>query len=272
MSESHGPSERNGSGEPRGLTDPSGLVAASDSLGEMKRLKDEFTRFMMLYKFGIDEITTKINILKEEFSQIHDYNPIEHISSRLKTPESIIGKIERKQFGQDIEDIRQNITDIAGVRVTCSFISDTYKVFDMLTSQQDITVVRVKDYIKNPKPNGYQSLHVIVEVPVFMSDGPTPVFVEIQFRTIAMDFWASLEHKIYYKYDKAVPDTLLAELKNAAEAAGRLDLKMEHLHREVQEYSAAEALEARERQNGGAPKPLSLADRVMTELLEGLES
>ncbi|CAH0153569.1 GTP pyrophosphokinase family protein [Plantibacter sp. VKM Ac-2885] len=241
---------------------------SSDNLEELKRLKDEFTRFMMLYKFGIDEITTKLNILKEEFTQIHDYNPIEHISSRLKSPESIIGKIERKQYGQDIDDIREHITDIAGIRVTCSFISDTYKVFELLTSQQDITVVKVKDYIANPKPNGYQSLHVIVEVPVFMSDGVVQVPVEIQFRTIAMDFWASLEHKIYYKYDKAVPDSLLAELKHAAEAASRLDAKMEHLHGEVLALDRATTSRTTA---DGHPKPPSLADRVMTELIDGLD-
>ncbi|PJJ55584.1 GTP pyrophosphokinase [Compostimonas suwonensis] len=211
-----------------------GLITIdASSVDEMKQLRDDFTRFMMQYKFGIDEVTTKISILREEFSHMHDYNPIEHVSSRLKTPESIIDKVQRKGFDPSFETIRESITDIAGVRITCSFVSDTYRVFDMLTSQHDIRLVAVKDYIKNPKPNGYKSLHAIVEVPVFLSDGVVPVLVEVQIRTIAMDFWASLEHKIYYKYDQQVPQELLDDLREAAETASRLDRKMERLHDEI---------------------------------------
>lgn len=188
---------------------------------------------MMPYKFGIDEINTKISILREEFSQTHDYNPIENVSSRLKTPDSIIEKVVRRGCDPSFEAIRQAITDIAGVRVTCSFGSDVYRIFDLLTGQTDIRLVIKKDYIANPKPNGYKSLHAILEVPVFLSEGPVPVFVEVQVRTVAMDFWASLEHKIYYKYDKAVPQELLDELKEAADTASRLDAKMERLHAQI---------------------------------------
>jgi len=203
------------------------------ALAEIRELRDDFARFLMPYKFGIDEINTKISILREEFSQLHDYNPIEHLSSRLKTPEGIVEKVERKGCNSSFEAIRATITDIAGVRVTCSFVSDVYRVFDLLTGQNDIRLMVVKDYIANPKPNGYKSLHAIVEVPVFLSDGPVAVPVEVQLRTIAMDFWASLEHKIYYKYGRQVPVQLLDRLKEAADTASRLDHTMEQLHDEV---------------------------------------
>jgi putative GTP pyrophosphokinase len=199
-------------------------------LTDLWQVRDEFTSFMLSYKFGIDELMTKINILKEEFSFRHDYSPIEHVSSRLKSPESLIAKAQRKGLTPSFDAIRENVHDIAGVRVTCSFIADAYKIFDMIANQQDVTVIQVRDYIKEPKPNGYKSLHAIIEVPVFMSDHVRPVKVELQIRTIAMDFWASLEHKIYYKYNRQVPDKLLQELRDAADTANKLDLKMEHLH------------------------------------------
>src|SRR5699024_211016 len=143
-------------------------------LGELRQLRDEFTRFMMQYRFGIDEVTTKITILRDEVAHLHDYNPIQHLSPRLKTPESIVAKIDRKGCEPTFDAIRRTITDIAGVRVTCSFVTDVYRVFDMLASQADVTVLDVRDYIAEPKPNGYRSLHGIVEVPVFLSDGVVP--------------------------------------------------------------------------------------------------
>ncbi len=202
-------------------------------VGEITRLRDEFTAFMLEYKFGVDEILTKVGILREEFGLRHDYNPIEHVGSRLKSPESIIAKVQRKGVEPTFESIRAAIHDIAGVRITCSFVSDTYRVFELLTQQSDITVVSVKDYIAEPKENGYKSLHVVLSVPVFLSKGPVQVLVEVQIRTIAMDFWASLEHKIYYKYDKQVPQALLDDLTEAARTASRLDATMERLHQEV---------------------------------------
>ncbi|SDC53333.1 putative GTP pyrophosphokinase [Sanguibacter gelidistatuariae] len=204
-------------------------------------LKDDIMRFLMSYRFGIEEMMTKVNILKDEFHYIHAYNPIEHVSSRLKSPEGILKKAVRKGVPLTTEDIRAQIFDIAGIRVTCSFVSDIYTVRDMITGQSDVTVLEVRDYIKNPKPNGYQSLHIIVSVPVFLSDRTEHVTVEIQIRTIAMDFWASLEHKIYYKYDGAVPQTLLDELKDAADTATRLDHKMERLHAQVATLSVTQA-------------------------------
>lgn len=213
--------------------DPPGAGPAAEILTELRGLRDEFTRFMLCYRFGIDEISTKIRILQEEFRQVHAYNPIEHVSSRLKKPESVLEKVRRKGCEPSFASIREEITDIAGVRITCSFVSDTYRVFEMLTGQEDVRLVSVKDYIRDPKPNGYRSLHAIVEIPVYLSDGPVPVYVEVQMRTIAMDFWASLEHKIYYKYAREVPEALLTELRRAATTATQLDEEMEQLHREV---------------------------------------
>jgi putative GTP pyrophosphokinase len=208
--------------------------AASESeTARHHEIKTELTRFMMSYKFATDEMMTKINILKEEFASIHDYSPIEHVSSRIKSPEGILKKAIRKGCPLDLEAIRRQIQDVAGIRVTCSFISDTYRVLDMLASQEDVTVLEVKDYIASPKSNGYKSLHLIVAIPVFMSDRVEPVTVEIQIRTVAMDFWASLEHKIFYKYRGVVPANLVAELKEAADVANSLDLQMERLHNQV---------------------------------------
>jgi len=202
----------------------------------MELIKTELTRFLMSYKFALDEMNTKIDILKQEFQYIHEYNPIEHVKSRLKTPQNILKKAYRKGYELSLKSIRENIRDIAGIRITCSFISDIYKLSNMIRERKDITVIECKDYINNPKPNGYKSLHLIIQIPIFMSDRVEDVFVEIQIRTIAMDFWASLEHKIYYKYNKEVPADLLKELKEAADTVSQLDMKMERLNREVSKY------------------------------------
>ncbi|NWL88533.1 MULTISPECIES: GTP pyrophosphokinase [unclassified Paenibacillus] len=206
---------------------------------QMKLMQKKITRFLMMYKFALQEVETKIDILQEEFQLLHDYNPIEHTKSRLKSPESIMKKLYRKGGIGSLEDIKHTIKDIAGIRITCSFISDIYRISEMLQNQQDLTTVSVKDYIKDPKPNGYKSLHLLVEVPVFMSDRVEPVCVEIQIRTIAMDFWASLEHKIFYKCNETVPDELLKDLKLAADTAFELDQKMERLHNEINEIKLA---------------------------------
>ncbi|MFM9276756.1 GTP pyrophosphokinase [Paenibacillus jiagnxiensis] len=211
---------------------------------QLKKLKTEITRFLMMYKFALDEIETKVEILKEEFQSLHDYSPIEHTKSRLKSPESIMKKIYRKNCGLSLHDIKKNIKDIAGLRITCSFISDIYRIQSMLENQDDLTILEIKDYIRNPKPNGYKSLHMLVEVPVFMSDRQERVCVEIQIRTIAMDFWASLEHKIFYKYNQSVPEHLLQELKAAADAADELDRKMERLHTDIKEIKESNTLQS----------------------------
>ncbi|MDQ1914278.1 GTP pyrophosphokinase family protein [Paenibacillus sp. GD4] len=204
------------------------------AIRQMKRFRNEVTRFMMIYKFALDEMETKIEILQEEFQFLHEYNPIEHTKSRLKSPESILNKLHRKKCEISFESIREHIKDIAGLRITCSFLSDIYTIRDMLKKQTDLRILEEKDYIQNPKPNGYQSLHLLIEVPVFMSDRIEKVCIEVQIRTIAMDFWASLEHKIFYKYNQAVPASLLGELKEAADAAAALDRKMERLHKEIE--------------------------------------
>ncbi|WP_368654085.1 GTP pyrophosphokinase family protein [Ornithinibacillus sp. 4-3] len=211
------------------------------NLNKIKAIKIESSRFMMPYKFALDEINTKINILKEEFTYLHDYNPIEHVTSRVKSVESIVKKISRKDLDISLDAIKNEIRDIAGVRITCSFISDIYRIKEMLINQKDIKLIECKDYIKDPKPNGYRSLHLLVEIPIFLSDREVLTPVEIQVRTIAMDFWASLEHKIFYKYNKDIPQTLIDELKEAAESAAELDVKMEHLNREIKKFKVQDS-------------------------------
>jgi putative GTP pyrophosphokinase len=205
---------------------------------EFRVAVDEVRRLMMTYRFGMDEVMTKITILRDEFRHIHEYNPIEHIGARVKSFESIIAKATRKGIPLTPAGIRESMFDIAGVRVTCSFVSDIYRVRDMLVRQPDLTLLEERDYIADAKPNGYKSLHLIVRVPVFLSDRQEDVTVEIQLRTIAMDFWASLEHKIYYKYDKEVPRHLTDALKLAADVAATLDTTMERIHEEVREGDA----------------------------------
>ncbi len=209
-------------------------------IDKLKQMKNELTKFMLVYKFALEEMMTKINILEQEFHHTHDYNLIEHVNSRIKSPESILNKIHRKNYPFSLPTIQHNIKDIAGIRITCSFVSDIYKIAAMISGQADIEVIETKDYIKNPKGNGYRSLHLIIKIPVFMSDRVEKVFVEIQIRSIAMDFWASLEHKIYYKYDKEIPDKLIRELKDAANSATELDKKMENLHNEISGIKALE--------------------------------
>ncbi|MHA7178193.1 GTP pyrophosphokinase [Arthrobacter sp. Sr24] len=215
-------------------------------LSNLKKFRSGVSRFMLSYQFGIDEMMTKINILKSEFQHLHDYSPIEHVNSRLKTPESILAKARRDNLALSFPDLRENMRDIAGIRITCSFISDAYRVAEMITAQRDVTVLAVKDYIDSPKPNGYKSLHLIVSIPVFLSTSVETIPVEIQIRTIAMDFWASLEHKIYYKFDEEIPAVLLAELKEAADVANSLDVKMERIHDEVRDVRRKSAADDEE--------------------------
>ncbi|MBO1511573.1 GTP pyrophosphokinase family protein [Metabacillus sp. BG109] len=204
---------------------------------------EEWRNLLLIYKFALDEINTKLKILNEEFQFVHQHNPIEHIKSRIKDPSSIKRKLQRKGLKMTIEKATKHIHDIAGVRITCAFASDIYKIYDMVSCQDDISILKVKDYLKEPKPNGYKSLHLLVEIPVFLTNRTENVKVEIQIRTIAMDFWASLEHKIYYKYDKAVPEYLIDELKEAAEMAQYLDHKMKRIHDEMMMYKVKEKLE-----------------------------
>lgn len=208
-------------------------IKASVDANQLKMVEKELKRFLMSYKFGLEEMKTKINILNEEFQYIHNYNPIEHVKSRIKTPKSILEKLSRKDLEISLPSIKENIKDIAGIRIVCSFVSDIYIISEMLQKQKDLKLVKYQDYIKNPKPNGYQSLHLVLQVPVFMSDRVEDVCVEVQIRTIAMDFWASLEHKIYYKYSDDVPQRLRDELKETAITVAQLDRRMENLNKEI---------------------------------------
>ena len=200
-----------------------------------------YMQLMNKYKCAIMEVETKLKVLNAEFSLQYDRNPFESIKTRLKSPESIIKKMwkkgllfNQKNFAGCIEE---NLYDIAGIRVVCAFQEDIYCLADLLTSQDDISLVRVKDYIKNPKPNGYRSLHLILEVPVFLKDGKTPVKVEVQFRTIAMDFWASVDHKLRYKKNVDNEEMIVERLKKCASVISGLDDEMQEIRNMIEKNS-----------------------------------
>lgn len=194
----------------------------------------EWQNTLLIYKFALDEINTKIKILNEEFTLNYDHNPIEHVKSRIKKPESIIHKLERKGLELSQYNIEHYINDVAGIRISCSFISDIYKIYDLLKQQDDIYIIEVKDYIKNPKPNGYKSFHMLIEIPIFLASETKKVKVEVQIRTVAMDFWASLEHKIFYKYNKKVPNEIIESLNEASATVNSLDYKMESIKNQME--------------------------------------
>ena len=197
--------------------------------------EDEWNRALLLYDSVLREINTKLEILNNEFKQAHQYNPIEHITSRIKSPESIARKIRKKGLELTVENIVKYVNDVAGVRIICSFTSDIYKLAEMIGNQTDLKVLSIKDYIKNPKESGYKSYHMLVSVPIFLSDSVVDTKVEIQIRTIAMDFWASLEHKIYYKFEGNAPDYISRDLRECAKMVSELDEKMLQLNEAIQE-------------------------------------
>lgn len=201
---------------------------------------DEWARLMFIYGSALKQVSTKIDILNNEFIHVHHYNPIEHVKSRIKSAESIVKKLKRMGVEVTIENMEKYLSDIAGIRIICSFTSDIYLIADMISSQGDIKVLRVKNYIATPKENGYQSYHMIIAIPVYLSDGPAETKVEIQIRTIAMDFWASLEHKIRYKFEGKAPAYIEAQLKSCADIVNKLDAKMLSLNREIQAVAAAQ--------------------------------
>lgn len=188
----------------------------------------------LLYSSALKQINTKLEILNDEFQHVHKYNPIEHIKSRIKTPESIVKKLKKNGHESTIENMVRYVNDIAGIRVICSFQSDIYRIAEMISSQSDIHVIEVKDYLKNPKASGYKSYHMLITIPIYLSDKIVNTKVEIQIRTVAMDFWASLEHKINYKFEGNVPDEIRAELVECAEMVSQLDNRMLLLNEEVQ--------------------------------------
>ncbi len=199
---------------------------------------EDWKAAIFVYQSALKEINTKIEILNQEFINMHNYNPIEHVTSRIKKPESIMKKLEKQGRDVTLENMRRYIHDIAGVRIICSFESDIYKIADMIANQSDVTVKIIKNYIEMPKPNGYKSYHMVIALPIFLSNGPMEIKVEIQIRTIAMDFWASLEHKIKYKFEGKTPPGIQQELKECADIVDMLDKKMYSLNEEVLHFSS----------------------------------
>lgn len=194
---------------------------------------DSWKEVILIYNSALKQIATKLEILNDEFQHVHRYNPIEHIKSRIKTSESIVKKLKKHGYESTIQNMVQYINDIAGIRVICSFTSDIYRIAEMISNQSDIKVIAVKDYIVNPKASGYKSYHMLVTVPVYLSDRIVDTKVEIQIRTVAMDFWASLEHKIHYKFEGNAPAHIKNELIDCARMVSELDAKMLRLNEEV---------------------------------------
>ena len=201
---------------------------------------DSWKEVILIYNSALKQISTKLEILNDEFQHVHRYNPIEHIKSRIKTSESIVKKLKRHGYESTIQNMVQYVNDIAGIRVICSFTSDIYRIAEMISTQSDIKVISVKDYIVNPKPSGYKSYHMLVTVPVYLSDRIVDTKVEIQIRTVAMDFWASLEHKIHYKFEGNAPAHIKNELIECARMVSELDAKMLSLNEEVLNLSERE--------------------------------
>ena len=202
--------------------------------------EDEWRRAILLYDAALKEVNTKIEILNNEFKTVNRYNPIEHITSRIKSPESIAKKIRHSTRELTVENIVKYINDVAGIRIICSFTSDIYRIASAIAKQNDVQVLKIKDYITQPKANGYMSYHMIVAVPIFLSNEVINTKVEIQIRTIAMDFWASLEHKIYYKFEGNAPEYIRRELKECSDIASYLDQKMLSLNEEIKKYNQEE--------------------------------
>lgn len=194
---------------------------------------DSWKTIMFLYNAALKEMGTKLEILNDEFQHVHKYNPIEHIKKRVKSPESIVKKLRHYGYETSIENMVKYVNDIAGVRLICSFSSDIYRLAGMIGNQSDIKVLSIKDYIKNPKPSGYKSYHMLVSVPIYLTDSVVDTKVEIQIRTIAMDFWASLEHKIYYKFEGNAPEYISRDLKECADMVSTLDEKMLSLNEAI---------------------------------------
>lgn len=199
------------------------------NLDEIRDGAMQLKKVTLMYESALKEMETKINIISQEFELLYKYNPIEHIKTRIKTPESIVKKLKKKGLEVTYKNLLNEINDVAGIRIICSFIPDIYRMVEMFEQTPDIKIIREKDYIKNPKPSGYSSYHLIALVPVSFSKGMTNVKVEIQIRTIAMDFWASLEHKIKYKYDEKLPKNISKELIECSKIVNKLDKKMSSL-------------------------------------------
>jgi len=206
-----------------------------ENLLKMKDQVKDFQILMMKYDCALSEVRTKLDVLNKELSLINNRNPFESIKMRIKTPISIYNKLSSKGVDFTVENISKKLSDIAGIRVICSFIDDIYMLADCLAKQDDITVIQKKDYIENPKASGYRSLHLIIEVPIFLTTEKEYMKVEVQFRTIAMDFWASLEHKMKYKKNIQNQDVISDDLKFSADLINQLDLRMQQIREKIDE-------------------------------------
>ena len=205
-----------------------------------------FNDLMMMYRCTVREVRTKLEVLNDEFSVEYKRNPISFIKTRIKKPESIYKKLKKLGYDFTAENIQNQLNDVAGIRVVCAFIDDIYTIADLIAKQDDITIIKVKDYIKNPKVSGYKSFHMHVTVPIFLSDRVVDTKVEIQIRTIAMDFWASLEHKIYYKFEGHAPEYISRDLRACAEIVSNLDAKMLQLNEAILEEKEKEEQKKKE--------------------------
>lgn len=209
---------------------------------KIEKMLQEYLTVQCIYAAAIKEVRTKLEILDDEFNYRHKRNPIHSIQSRLKKPNSIITKMLKKGLSNfNYETIRDEITDIAGIRVICQYIDDIFTIYDLLSAQSDVTVIKVSDYIKNPKENGYRSFHVLINIPVFFSDRTEHVNVEIQIRTIAMDYWASLEHELKYKNPDDIPPFVKAKLLECAETIAETDCKMQEIYKTVSKIKDQDA-------------------------------
>lgn len=203
---------------------------------EAREVLLEIQEVLTIYRSAIKELNTKLEVLSDEFQSKQTRSPISYIKFRVKTPQSIMEKLERRGYPLSLLSATENLHDIAGVRVICPFIDDIYRITKMLAQQSDLKILKVTDYMKSPKPNGYRSFHLIVELPVFFSDGPIRVKVELQIRTIAMDFWASLEHQLHYKDRHEIPQDIVDELTDCAEVIAQTDERMQSIHDAVAQY------------------------------------
>ena len=194
---------------------------------------DSWEEVNLIYNAALKQVQTKMEILNEEFQRVHKYNPIEHIKARIKSSESIVKKLKRYGYESTIENMINYVNDIAGIRIICSFTSDIYRIADMVANQKDIKVLSIKDYITYPKASGYKSYHMLLSVPVYLSDRIEETKVEMQIRTVAMDFWASLEHKMHYKFEGDAPQHIKGELVECAHMVSDLDARMLSLNEEI---------------------------------------
>ena len=215
--------------------------------------QQQYREMMQLYSAAVREVRTKVEILDEEFRTRYARNPIHHIDSRLKSPQSMMKKLARKGLPQTLEAAEANLYDIAGVRIVCNYLDDIYHIADLLQRQRDVELVKRRDYIESPKESGYRSLHLVIRIPVFLSSHTELVPVEIQIRTIAMDFWASLEHQLRYKSNHETTQQLRRRLQHCAEASAALDREMQDIYREINGYSAGDAQPVQAEADEAAP-------------------